>query len=63
MKMIKRLRTSWFLGAMIVAVVVGELIAWQICGYYKLRFPPVVVATLCIGAVAAFVAWQYDGTD
>lgn len=63
MKLIKHLRTPWLLGAMIVATVVGEFLAWKICGVLGLRFPPVPVAALCVGAVAAFVAWQYDGVD
>lgn len=63
MKMIKHLRTSWLLAAMAAAVVIGELLAWQISQHFGLRFPPVPVAALAVGSVAAFVAWQYDGVD
>ena len=63
MKMIKHLKTSWFTVAILAAVVVGEFVARQICTWFDLRFAPAAIAALCIGIVAAFVAWQYDGTE
>jgi hypothetical protein len=61
--MIKHLRASWLLLAMLIVVTLGEVIAWQICTAFGWRFPAVTIAAVCIGLVAAFVSWQYDGLD
>ena len=63
MKKLKTLKTSWFLLAMIVAVVIGELIGKAVANAFAVRVPAVPVAALCVGLVAFTVSLIYDGTD
>jgi hypothetical protein len=54
---------SWFLVAVVVAVLVGEIVAWEVSSHYGLRNNPLVVAFLCAGLVAAIASVLYDGAD
>jgi len=63
MKMIHTLKMRWLLLAMLLAVVMGETIAWQISAMFDVRLDPVAVAAVCMGATAAFVALIYDGRE
>lgn len=63
MKHIHHLKSSWLLLAMLVAVVVGETVAWYVTKTLDLRFPAVTVAAICIGLVAAGVSILYDGRE
>lgn len=61
MKHLHTLRTPWFVLAMVVAVTIGELVAWQISRAYHVRFAPALVAAICVGLVAFIVSLIYDG--
>lgn len=63
MKILHTLKAGWLLLAMLAAVAVGEVIAWQISRAYDVRFAPALVAALCLGLVAFVVSLIYDGTD
>lgn len=63
MKTIHHLKARWLLATMLLAVTVGELVAWQVTTALKWRFPSVAVAAVCVGLVAAGVAWLYDGRE
>lgn len=63
MKHIHHLRTSWLLGAMIIAVAAGEVLAWFVAKTFAIRCPAVAVAAISIGLVAAAVSWLYDGRE
>lgn len=63
MKTIHHLKARWLLAAMLIAVAVGEYVAWAITKSMNWRFPSVAVAALCIGLVGAVVAWLYDGRE
>lgn len=63
MKHIHHLRASWLLAAMIVAVVIGEIVAWYVTKMFDVRFPAVAVGTVCVGLVAGTVSWLYDGRE
>lgn len=63
MKKIKHLSGAWFVGTMLVAVVVTELLALQICRMFELRFSPVPIAAVSIGLVAVVVSLIYDGSE
>jgi predicted MFS family arabinose efflux permease len=63
MKRIHHLRASWLFAAMIVAVVIGETLAWYISRILDWRFPAVAVGAVCVGLVAAAASWLYDGRE
>jgi hypothetical protein len=48
---------------MLAAVVVGEFASWYASQLLNVRFPPVAVGAVCVGLVAAVVAWCYDGNE
>jgi hypothetical protein len=59
----KRFNGSWFILAIVGAIVVGELIAARMASAYNLRASPLVVAFLCAGLVAAIASVLYEGAD
>jgi hypothetical protein len=63
MKILHTLKTSWLILAMIVAVVIGETVAWQVSRAFDLRFPAFAVGAVSVGLVAFIVSLIYDGTD
>lgn len=64
MKMkIHTLKTPWLIAAMMVAVAIGETIAWQISRVYDVRFWSVGAAAVCVGLVAFAVSVLYDGHE
>jgi hypothetical protein len=63
MKTIHHLKTPWLILAMLAAVVVGEFATWYASRLLNVRFPPVAVGAVCVGLVAAVVAWCYDGNE
>ena len=63
MKLIKHLKARWLAAAMVVGVLIGELIAWQISRSFGIRFEPVLAAAAAMLAVALFVSFNYDGSD
>jgi hypothetical protein len=63
MKHIHHLRASWLFVAMVIAVALGESVAWFISKSFDLRFPSVAVGAVCIGLVAGGVSVLYDGRE
>lgn len=63
MKTIHHLKARWLLAAMLIAVAIGEFVAWKITTANHWRFPSVAVAAVCVGLVASAVAWLYDGRE
>jgi hypothetical protein len=54
---------SWFLAAVVAAILIGEVVAWEISSHFGMRNNPWVVAFLCAGLVAAIASVLYDGAD
>lgn len=63
MKATRKFKNSWFLTALVVALLVGEAIAWEVSSRFGVRSNPLVVAFLCIGLVAAMVSVLYEDVD
>lgn len=63
MKTARKFKDSWFYTAVVVAIVLGELVAWFVSENFGLRNNPLVVGILCIGLVAAMTSVLYDGRD
>lgn len=63
MKATRKFKPSWFLTGLAVAILVGELIAWEVSSRFGLRSNPVFVAFLSVGLVAAMVSVLYEGVD
>jgi hypothetical protein len=63
MKTLRTFKGSWFFLAIVVAIIVGEVVAWEISTIYGARANPVTVAFLAIGLVAAMAMVLYDGED
>lgn len=63
MKATRKFKNSWFLAAIVVTIVIGEAVAWEVSSRFGLRSNPLVVAFLCIGLVAAMVSVLYEGVD
>ena len=63
MKTVRTFKGSWFLLAIVAAIIVGEVLTWEISGVYGVRASPVTVAFLATGLVAAIAMVLYDGAD
>jgi len=63
MKKLHTLKVRWFLAAMVLAVTIGETIAWQVSRSFSVRFDPAAVGAICVGVVAVVVSAIYDGRD
>ena len=63
MKTLRTFKGSWFLLAIVVAIIVGEVVAWEVSARFGLRNNPFVVGFLCMGLVAAIASVLYDGAD
>lgn len=63
MKAIRKFKGSWFVSALVLAIVIGEIVAWEISSRFGVRNNPVVVAFLCAGLVAAIASVLYEGAD
>jgi hypothetical protein len=63
MKTARTFKGSWFMFSIVVAIVVGEFIAWQISNSYGLRVNPVVVGFVSAALVVAIASVLYDGCD
>jgi NhaP-type Na+/H+ and K+/H+ antiporter len=63
MKTLRTFKGSWFVTAIVVAIVIGEVIAWEVSSRLGIRNSPLVVAFLCTGLVAGIVTVLYDGAD
>lgn len=58
-----KFRSSWFLVAIVVTILVGEVVAWEVSSRFGVRTNPLVVAFLCTGLVAAITSVVYEGID
>ena len=63
MKAIRKFKGSWFTLALVAAIIVGEVAAWEIANAYGFRAHPLVVAFLCIGLVTAITSVLYENVD
>lgn len=63
MKTTRTFKNSWFLLAIVVAIVIGEVIAWEVANRFGLRSHPFVVGMLSVGLVAAIASVLYEGVD
>ena len=63
MKTARRFKDSWFYLAIVVAIIVAEVVAWEVANHFDLRTNPVVVGVLAVGIVSAIVAVLYEGVD
>jgi hypothetical protein len=63
MKMTRCFKSSWFFGAIALAIVIGELLAVEFGPRLNLHLNPVTVAFVCTGVVAMVTSWIYEGVD
>jgi hypothetical protein len=63
MKTNHRFNGSWFMVALLAAVVIGELVATQLTRHFGFRASPIVVAFLSAGIAAAFASVIYHDAD
>lgn len=63
MKATRRFKNSWFLIAIVVTIVIGEVVAWTISNHLGIRNNPLVVAFLCTGLIAGMVSVLYENVD
>ena len=63
MKTARTFKGSWFVFALVAAIVLGEVIAWEISSRLGVRSNPIVVGFLCAGLVAAITSVLYEGAD
>jgi hypothetical protein len=63
MKITHTFKTSWFLFAIAVAIILGEIVAWEVSSHFGIRNNPFVVAFLAVGLVAALISVLYEGVD
>ena len=61
MKKLKTLKTSWLLGAMLLAVVAAEYLFSVLTKFVSIPLSPAAIAALAVGAVAVAVSIIYDG--
>ena len=63
MKTARTFKGSWFLFAMVVAILIGEIVAWEVSNRLGIRNSPLVVAFLSMGLVAAVASVVYEDAD
>jgi hypothetical protein len=63
MKTLRTFKGSWFITAIVVAILIGEEIAWEVSSRLGIRNNPFVVAIHCTGLVAGIATVLYDGAD
>lgn len=63
MKTTHTFKGSWFIGAMLAAIVLGEIAAWKISTLYALHANPIVVAFVCAGLVAGIASVLFEDAD
>jgi hypothetical protein len=61
MKANRTFKDSGFIYAIVGAIIVGEIVAWEVATRFGFRANPLTVAFLCAGLVAAITAVLYDG--
>ena len=63
MKATRKFKNSWFVTAIVVTILVGEIVAWEVSTQLGIRSSPLVVAFVSTGLVAAIVSVLYEGVD
>ncbi len=63
MKTTRTFKGSWFLGAVVATIAIGEFVAWKIGEINGHHLSPVTVAFVCAGLVAAAASVIFDGAD
>jgi hypothetical protein len=63
MKTTRTFKGSWFVIAVVIAILGGEIVAWEASNHFGFRNNPLLVAFICLGLVTAFVSVLYDGAD
>lgn len=63
MKTARKFKGSWFAFAIVAAILVGEVVAWEISTHFGIRNNPLVIAFLSAGLVAAIASVLYEGAD
>ena len=63
MKTTRTFKGTWFLFAMVVAILIGEIVAWEASIRLGIRNNPLDVAFLCMGLVAAIASVLYEGAE
>ena len=63
MKTSHTFKGTWFIGAMLAAIIVGEFVAWKIHTLYALHANPIVVAFVCAGIVAGITSVLFEDAD
>lgn len=53
----------WLMIVSVIAVLVGEVIAWEVSNALGIRNNPLVVGVLSVGLVAAIASLLFDGAD
>ncbi len=59
----RKFKGSWFVTAVVLAILVGEMLAWEVSRRLDFRNNPLVVAFLCAGLVAVLASVLYEGAD
>ena len=63
MKATRSFKSSWFVFALVVAVIIGELLARTLVNRFGVNINPVTAAFVSIGLVAAVTSMIYEGVD
>jgi hypothetical protein len=63
MKHARTFKGSWFVSAVIAAVILAEGAAWVMAERFGLRSNPLVVAFLAVGVVAMIASVLFAGSD
>ncbi len=63
MKATRSFKSSWFVFALAVAVIVGELLARELVNRFGFHLNPVTAAFLSVGLVTAVTSMIYEGVD
>ena len=60
MKTARTFKGSWYLIAMVAAIIIGEVVAWGLADHLSVRANPLTVAFLCVGLVVDFAMCLYN---
>ena len=63
MKKLRKFSNSWFGIALVMGIIVGEIVAWELSSRFGLRSNPLVVGFVCVGLVTAITSVLYEGVD
>lgn len=63
MKTTRTFNGYWFCFALVVAIVVGELLAWKLTELYGFKISGIGAGALCAGIVLAATSLLYEGAD